>query len=115
MTQLRTALLLVLVSVPALLLAADDEDPLAWLEDVNGERAPAWVSPDLRPHARHPRLEGQDPEPDIAGDGRLQLLEGRAERARPLAAQQPGLVPHGHPVLGDGSRCGCSRGRGEDG
>ena len=122
----------VLVFLPLLSVAAEPADPYLWLEEVEGEKALAWVKEqnrrtvdrarggpgvqaDLRAHARDPRLQGADPvrRSCRAATG-LQLLAGRRARARHLAAHHARVVPHGEPGVGDGARhrrAGEGRGR----
>ena len=99
----------------------DTTDPYLWLEDVTGDRALAWVkqqnaesttelasTPEFAALDERLRsiLDSQERIPLIEkrGDAVLQLLAGREEPARPVAAHHARRVPQAAPGVGDGAR-----------
>ena len=107
-------------------IAAPDDDPYLWLEEIDGERAVAWVdqqngltlakfgTPRLcrgsRHARRHPRPAGQHSLRHAARAVPLQHLEGRHEPARPLASNHARQLPHRAAELGDPARRRCASG-----
>ena len=101
-------------------IAAPDDDPYLWLEEIDGERAVAWVDQQngltlakfgtrricrgSRHARRHPRPAGQHPLRHAARALSLQFLEGRHEPARPVAPNHARQLPHRAAGLGDPPR-----------
>ena len=122
MRFLSASLLCALLLPCAAAVALADDDPYLWLEEVEGEKALAWV--EGRSDAGHRRARGRarvrahprrscsrsttratgSPTPAIRGDHALQLLAGRRARARHLAPHHPRRVPDRRAGLGDGAR-----------
>ena len=113
--------------------AEPDDDPYLWLEDIEGERALAWVAAEndrtLKTFGgaavrRRPRHPGGDPRPARqAPAGRaartvaLQFLARRQEPARPVAAHHARELSPRPAGVGDPARCrrpGRGRRRGLD-
>ena len=112
-------------------IAAPDDDPYLWLEEIEGARALAWVEAAEQRHAgevrqrrlcRGPRHAGGHSRPArqhslrrASRTASLQFLEGRREPARPVAANDARQLPHRAAELGDHPRRRRAGGAGEGG
>jgi prolyl oligopeptidase len=101
--------------------AVKARDEFLWLEEVEGERALAWVrEQNARADAvlkGDPRYEGfrrdaleiltatdRIPQPSFRAGGHRQFLAGQDQRARAVATRQPEQLSRPDHPLGDGAR-----------
>ena len=111
--------------------ASTGSDPYAWLEDVTGDKPLAWAKQQnarteaelaadpgfaqLKPRLLDPRFRGEDPRGREDRRVLLQLLEGRAARARPVAAHHARRIPQAAAAVGNRDRPRrARRGRGRE-
>ncbi len=120
-TLLRTLAVMAVLALPLTTYAAAADDPYAWLEEVQGERALAWVRErnaesravlEAQPRFAAMRerfleiLDAKDKIPYVSrqGDALLQPVARRGAPARPVAAHHAGRLPQRQPGVGNAAR-----------